>query len=92
MNPTGRKTPLIGLIFQVQKETIAYLAPPTPNNAFAACCWCQEDWFTSYNGELYYIATLENPGFLNLHGGAKFKYHHILNNSTIEGLAVKVIS
>jgi hypothetical protein len=67
MNPTRRKTPLIGLIFQAQMETIAYLAPPTPNNALAACHWCQEDWFNSYNGELYYIATLENPKFLNLH-------------------------
>jgi hypothetical protein len=48
----------------------------------------KQDWFSSYNGELYYIATLENPKFLNLHGSAKFKYHHSLNNSTTEGLAV----
>jgi hypothetical protein len=41
---------------------------------------------------LYYIATLGNSKSLNLHGGAKFKYHHFKNNSTIEGLAVKVIS
>lgn len=92
MNPTGRKAPLIGLIFQVQKETIAYVAPPTPNNALVACHWCQENWFNSYNRELYYIATLGNSKFLNLHGGAKFKYHHFKNNSTIEGLAMKVIS
>ncbi len=51
MNPTGRKAPLIGLIFQVQKETIAYVAPPTPNNGLVACHWCQENWFNSYNRE-----------------------------------------
>jgi hypothetical protein len=41
---------------------------------------------------LYYITALGNSKFLKQHGGAKFKYHHLKNNSTIEGLAMKVIS